>query len=151
VGKYFQFPSQTIKPTKTPNPTTTLHIAFPPVSINELPLFVVAGVGVVVGLVVADPDGEAATEPEDEVVGLAAGLDVDPVPEDLAEDDEVSAVDDGREVVAGVEEGVDFGGAVLELGLGLRLGLGLEPAATTTPPCALPAELDEEVPAAADL
>jgi len=108
------------------SPTTTLHTAFPPNSTNEFPPPVDAGVGEVVGLAVADPDGDDCREPEAEIVELLLGLDADadPVPD------------------AEVE---------VELGLGLRLGLGLEPAATTTPPCALPAELEEEVPAAADL
>jgi len=135
------------------SPTTTLHTAFPPNSTNEFPPPVDAGVGEVVGLAVADPDGDDFREPEAEIVELLLGLDADadPVPdaEVEAEDEEVSTAVD----VVGVAEGVDvdFEGVVLELGLGLKLGLGLEPAATTTPPCALPAELEEEVPAAADL
>ena len=135
--------NQTIKTTKTPKPMTTLHTNFPPVSISEFPTFV--GAGLKVGLVVADLDREEAPEPEAEVEGLAAGLDADPVPDAEGEDEEVSAVVVGVVVL----EGVDFGGVVLELELGLKLEL--EPAATTTPPCALPAELDEEVSAAADL
>jgi len=68
---------------------------------------------------------------------------------EVGEDTEEEAAAD--DVVGVVLEGAADDTGVVELGLGLGLGLWLElepPAGTTTPPCALPADSDDEVPAA---
>lgn len=135
---------QTITAT-APSPNTTPNKKVCPLVINEYAPPVATTLGVVLALDVGDPDAEEVSALELEVFVPAAELCADPDADEDAGDDAGDEDDVG--VVVGVDEGVELGG--VELGLGLELELEPElPTGTTAPPCTLPAELDEDVPAA---
>jgi len=153
---------------KTPSPSTTLNSTVCPViSISDPPLLVVMRVGVVEALEVAEPDTEETFELEADFGDVDAETEVPPAMDDFPEFCDDTGLDEATEepeaddkceddVEAGAEEDTEAGvfdeagGVVapLELGLGPELELEPPPAGTTTPPCTLPTDCDDEVPAA---
>jgi hypothetical protein len=132
--------TQAIRTTKTPKPRAAAQrVIFSPISTSEFPAPVEAGVGDDVGDGVEE--GLAVGLPEPELFDPVAALEL----EDRTEGIEVDADPESVEEV--------FGGEVVELETILELEEPEpeDPAATTTPPCALPADEEEEVPAAAAL
>jgi hypothetical protein len=140
-------PAQAIKTTKNPRPKAKPQsVNFPVTSPSEFPPLAGVGVGVAlavpVPVPVPVPVGLAVAFPDADVDPVVLAL---PVPVPLV----VGAAADGVEADA---EGVDLvlAGAVVELEMALELE-DTEPAGTTFPPSALPAEEEEDVPAAAAL
>jgi len=172
-----QLADQVIRAITTPSPKRLLNRrVFPIVSISDPPLLVDTKVGVIIALEVEERDTEVAFEVEPEIGDVEAETDIaepgteeifglelefadvdaevvevaEPRTEEaeLGEDTEEEA---GADIVVGVALEVTDETGVVGLGLGLGLGLELEPeppAGTTTPPCILPTDWDDEVPAA---
>jgi len=135
-------------------------------SISHPPLLAVRKVGVVIALEVAEPGTEEASELELDVDDAAAvASEVFELCDDTDSDEEdfvgawvkeavevpelCNDVDLDEEVVSGpvVDGAAETGLVVLGLGLGTELELE-PPAGTTTPPCTLPTDCDDEVRAA---
>jgi hypothetical protein len=148
---------------KTPSPHTTLNsTVFPVISISDPPLLVVTKVGVVEALEVAEPDTEEACELEVDFGDVDAETEVPPATDELPEFCDDAGLDEATEeepgaddkceddVGAGAEGDTEAGvvdevGGVVSL---LELELEPPPAGTTTPPCTLPTDCDDGVPAA---
>lgn len=151
--------------TKNPSPSTTLISAFfSAVSISVAPPLAGTKVGVRVAFNVVELDTEGVFEAELDVGDAVAETDVVTAVVELRtfwdETDEDPGADDASEedvdAGAGVEEEDVTAGRVDEAGgvvawLELGMELELEPATgtgTTTPPCTVLNNCDEEVPAA---
>lgn len=132
---------------KTPSPNTALNsTVFPVIPIIDPPSLVVTKVGVVEALEVAEPEIEEAFELE---LGVPPATDELPEFCDEAVLDEATEEEPEGDVGAGAEEDgvVDEASGVVAL-LELELEPSPSPAGTTTPPCTLPTDCDDEVPAA---